>query len=242
MGARSIFQMASQTPRHTTESFLQPLERPTVRWLCVHMPVGVNPDHLTMVGMLGAAVVFIGYLLSSRDPLFLWLANFGLILHWFGDSLDGTLARFRKIERPKYGYFLDHTTDVLGEVMITLGLGLSSFVRFETACLALIVYLMLSILAFVKAQVSGVLEVAFFGIGGTELRIGIFALNVLMFLAPPKPVLTLWAPLSLVDLGVLAAAAMGLVAFVIALWQESRRLAREEPLPGRDPERWNRTN
>jgi len=210
---------------------LQPLERPTVRWLCEHMPDRVTPDVLTATGVFGAILIFIGYVLSSRTPAFLWLANFGLIVHWFGDSLDGTLARFRKIERPRYGYFVDHGTDVLAEVIMTLGLGLSSFVRFETACLALIVFLMLSILTFLRAQISGVLEVAFFGIGGTEVRIGIFLLNIGMFLLPPRPVVVLWAPLTLVDCGLLVVTAMGFAFFLIGLWREAGQLAAEYPRP-----------
>jgi archaetidylinositol phosphate synthase len=223
--------MEIKVPRHLTEGLLQPLERPTVRWLCAHMPPSVTPDRLTVIGLVGAAFVFAGYTLSSRDPAFLWLANFGLIVHWFGDSLDGTLARFRKIERPRYGYFVDHTTDLLAEVMFTLGLGLSSFVRFESACLALIVMLLFSVFTFVKAQVSGVLEVAFLGIGGTEMRLGMIILNTAMFLVPPRPVVVLWAPLTVADLVVLAAAAIGFLSFLVTLWRETQRLALEDPAP-----------
>ena len=123
------------------------------------MPPRVTPDQLTVLGLVGSAIVFTGYVLSSHDPGFLWLANFGLFVNWVGDSMDGTLARYRKIERPKYGFFLDHTTDLLTEVMFALGLGLSSFVRFEIACLALIVYLLMAAFIFLRAQVSGLMQI-----------------------------------------------------------------------------------
>jgi archaetidylinositol phosphate synthase len=206
---------------------LQPLERPALQWLAARLPSWMTPDHLTLIGLGGAFIVFLGYALSSVTPGFLWLANFGLIVHWFGDSLDGTLARFRKIERPRYGYLVDHTTDLLSEVMFALGLGLSSFVRFETACLALNVMLIITVFTFIKAQISGMLEISFFGIGGTELRLGMIVLNIAMFLFPPRPILTLWAPLTLADLTVLACTAMAFVFFLVALWREARLLALE---------------
>jgi archaetidylinositol phosphate synthase len=219
--------MESPTPHHLNEGLLQPLERPALQWLAARLPSWMTPDHLTLIGLAGAFIVFLGYALSSVTPGFLWLANFGLIVHWFGDSLDGTLARFRKIERPRYGYLVDHTTDLLSEVMFALGFGLSSFVRFETASLALNVMLLISVFTFIKAQISGMLEISFFGIGGTELRIGMIVLNIAMFLFPPKPIVTLWAPLTLADLTVLTCTALAFVFFLVALWREARLLAHE---------------
>lgn len=217
--------------RRVNDGWLQPLERPALRWLAARMPPRVVPDHLTAIGLAGSVVVFVGYVLSARDPAFLWLANTGLIVNWFGDSLDGTLARYRHIERPRYGFFIDHTTDLLTETLFALGLGLSSYVRFEVACLALIVYLLTAVFIFVRAQASGLLQIAMFGVGPTEVRVGMIVLNIAMLLAPPKPILTLWAPLSAVDLAVLASTAIGFGSFLVSIRREARRLALEDPGP-----------
>ena len=124
--------------QRVNDILLGPLERPALQWLAGHMPAWMNPDILTGIGMLGAAVVFAGYTLSNAHPAYLWLANLGFVINWFGDSLDGTLARYRHIERPKYGFFIDHTMDALSEVLVVAGLGLSPYVSFEIAMLALV--------------------------------------------------------------------------------------------------------
>jgi archaetidylinositol phosphate synthase len=224
---------AQTTRERLNDGLLQGLERPALRWLAVRLPPWVTPDQLTAVGLAGSAIVFIGYVLSSRDAAFVWLADVGLVVNWFGDSLDGTLARFRQIERPRYGYFIDKTTDLLTEVMFALGLGLSSFVRFEVACLALISYLLMAVFTFVKAQVSGTMLMSFGRIGPTEVRVGMVMLNAWMFFVHPRPIVVLWAPLSLTDLCVLAAAAVGFVLFLVAIRTEARRLALEDPPPAR---------
>jgi archaetidylinositol phosphate synthase len=213
------------------EGLLQPLERPALAWLAGRIPPGVSPDHLTAIGLIGALIAFAGYALSSRNAGFLWLANAGLVVNWFGDSLDGTLARFRGMERRRYGFFIDHTTDLLSQVLLALGLGLSSFVRFEVACLALIAYLLMAVFAFVRMVVSGTLQIAYAGIGPTEVRVGMVILNLSMLAFPPRPILMLWAPLSAFDLVVLAASAATFGYFAISLWSEARWLARQDPAP-----------
>jgi archaetidylinositol phosphate synthase len=223
--------MAKQIRSRLNEGLLQPLERPTLQWLVARIPARVSPDQLTVIGIAGSVIVFVGYVLSSFDAVFLWLASAGLVVNWFGDSLDGTLARYRRIERPRYGFFIDHTTDLLTEVMLALGLGLSSYVRFEIACLALIAYLLMSVFTFVKTVVSDTLQISFLGIGPTEVRIGLIVLNLSMLVFPPKPIIVLWAPLSLPDLSVLTCAGITFGLFLISIRQEARRLALEDPVP-----------
>jgi archaetidylinositol phosphate synthase len=208
---------------------LQPLERPLLLWLAAHLPLRATPDMLTAIGLVGSIVVFGGYILCWGHPAFLWLANAGLIVNWFGDSLDGTLARVRRIERPKYGFFIDHTTDLFTEALFALGLGLSPYVRFDVACLALIAYLMMAAFTFVRTHVTGTLQIAFNGVGPTEMRVAMVMLNISMFVTPPKPVMTLWAPLSVVDLSILAATTVGFVSCAVSIGREARRLSREDP-------------
>jgi len=214
------------------EGLWRPLERPALAWIVARLPAAVTPDHLTAIGIAGAFVAFAGYVLSARDPAFLWLANAGLAVNWFGDSLDGTLARYRRIERRRYGFFIDHSTDLLSEVLLALGLGLSSYVRFEVACLALIAYLLMAVLTFVQTVIKGTLQIAFAGIGPTEVRVGMIILNLLMLVLPSAPVVVLWAPLSIFDLIVLMTTAAAFGFFLIAFWREARRLALDDPAPG----------
>ena len=151
--------------KRVNDILLGPLERPALQWLAAHMPDWVYPDLLTIIGTLGAVIIFLSYWLTNFDKGFLWLASLGLIINWFGDSLDGTLARYRNIQRPKYGFFVDHTVDALSEVLIILGLGLSPFIRFEIASLALIGYLLMSVLVYVRTCVKGEFVISYGGFG-----------------------------------------------------------------------------
>ena len=93
--------------RRVNDILLGPLERPVLKWLAAHMPTWITPDVCTAIGVLGAFGVGISYILSIYNKNFLWLASIGFFLNWFGDSLDGTLARHRHIERPIFGFFVD---------------------------------------------------------------------------------------------------------------------------------------
>jgi len=146
---------------------LGPLERPALRWLAAHMPAWVHPDLLTAFGFLGTVVIFVSYVLTNYSPWFLWLASLGLIMNWFGDSLDGTLARYRNIERPKYGFFVDHIVDALDEVLVFLGLGLSPYIDFRIATLALIGYMLMSVLVYVDTIVTGKFRISYAKLGPT---------------------------------------------------------------------------
>ena len=137
------------------ENLLARAERRVLNRLCAAMPGWVTPDKLTLIGMVGAVMIFTGYLASNWNAGWLLLSIAGFVLHWFGDSLDGSLARFRKIERPRYGYFLDHSCDGLATAMIVVGIGLSPYVALEAALLGLAGYLLLSIHAFLSVRVLG---------------------------------------------------------------------------------------
>ena len=115
------------------QNILAVSERRLLTWLASRMPPSVTPDRLTSIGFIGAALVAAGYALSAFYVGWLWLSVVAYFINWFGDSLDGSLARFRKIERPKFGYFIDHSTDALGNMLIVLGLGLSPFLRMVVA-------------------------------------------------------------------------------------------------------------
>jgi archaetidylinositol phosphate synthase len=169
--------------KRTNDILLGPLERPALQWLAVHMPAWMTPDGCTFIGLIGALTVMAGYILTKLHPAFLWLASAGFVINWFGDSLDGTLARVRKIERPVFGFFLDHMTDAASQVIIFLGLGISPYVDFSVACLGLIAYLLLSVLIFVRTCVTGDFKISYGKLGPTEIRALAVALNTYIFFA-----------------------------------------------------------
>src|SRR6266850_1928860 len=129
--------------------------------LAAYVPRTIRSNHLTVLGTLGAAAAGAGYALSSRHAAWLWLASLGLAVNWFGDSLDGTLARVRQTQRPKYGYYLDHIVDAFSTTVIGL----------------VVAYLALSINVYLESTVFGVFRLAYGRIGPTEVRIILVLLN-----------------------------------------------------------------
>ena len=158
-------------------------ERQLLTWLCTKLPAGVTPDGLTVLGVSGAFLALASYIASRYDPWFLWLASLGIFIHWFGDSLDGSLARHRRIERPIYGYFLDHTVDAITNLMIMGGIGFTLNIRMDVALFALLGYYLLCMYVFINNHLSGVFQLSFLGFGPTELRICLIAINTWMFFA-----------------------------------------------------------
>jgi phosphatidylglycerophosphate synthase len=163
------------------ENVVAAYERRLLNWICPRLPGWVTPDKLTILGLIGATIILAGYAASAIDRNWLWLSVAGYLVHWFGDSLDGSLARFRSIERPRYGYFVDHSADVLGVLFILGGLGLSPFLRLDVALVALAGYYMLAAHAFLSARVVGELKLSYIAAGPTELRLILIGLTVAMY-------------------------------------------------------------
>lgn len=209
------------------ENVLARSERRLLNWLCARMPRWVTPDMLTFVGMVGAGMVFAGYLCSNMAENWLWLAIGGYIVQWFGDSTDGSLARYRKIERPRYGYFLDHSCDGLATTAIVVGIGLSPYVALEVALVALAGYLLLSIHAFLSVRVLGELKLSYLNLGPTELRFVLIALTIAMKTFGFGP--GWFGQVSGFDVFV---GSVGILLITLFAWQTLRtaaRLAKEEP-------------
>ncbi len=169
--------------KHTrvNESLFMFVERPLLGALVKRMPAWINSDMLTGFGVFGAVVIFFSYWLCRFHKGFLWAATLGFIIHYFGDSLDGTLARYRHRERPHYGYFIDHTTDTFSMIMVFMGIGLSPYCKLSTGLLALVGYLCLSIMVYIRTSLEGVFEISFSKIGPTEMRIVAILLNTGIF-------------------------------------------------------------
>jgi len=211
--------------KRVNDILLGPLERPALSWLAAHMPAWVSPDLCTAIGVLGALLAMISYGLSNINPNYLWLASLGFFINWFGDSLDGTLARYRHIERPRYGYYIDHTIDVVCQVMIFLGLGLTPYIGFNVACLALISYLLLSVLAYIRTYVVGEFRISYGKLGPTESRAIAVLLNTAMYFFGMRNIMLGHASISVYDLFVAAIAVLLTGFFVNTALQEAHKLA-----------------
>ena len=203
-------------------------ERNLLTWLCKHMPGAVTPDRLTAVGLIGAVIVFVGYLASNVHPGFFWLATFGIVVHWFGDSLDGSLARYRRIERSRYGYFIDHSTDAVAVLLMLVGLGLSPHIRLEMALFALLGYLLMCIFVFLFDHVTGNFQMSFLALGPTELRLIVIFLNSVMYSVGTWDVVIGRETFSAYDLFLGGCAVCLFCLYVMNVWKMAQRLRRED--------------
>ena len=210
--------------KRVNDILLGPLERPALRWLAAHMPAWVTPDICTLIGTLGAFLTLIAYGLSNINPNFLWMASLGFLINWFGDSLDGTLARYRHIERPRYGYYIDHTSDVVCQVLIFLGLGITPYISFDIACLALISYLLLSVLVYIRTYVAGEFKISYGKLGPTESRAVAVLLNIAMYFFGIQNIIFFQAKISIYDLFVAAIVLFLTGFFVNTVLLEVRKL------------------
>ena len=169
-------------------SILNALEKKVLIWLAERQPKWMTSDILTYIGTFGSIIIALGYILSSRNIAFLWLSSLGFIINWYGDSLDGTLARVRKKQRPIYGYYLDHTVDSINELIMFIGIGLSGLVHFNLAMLVLALYFMLTINVSINAHLKKEFRLTYARLGPTEFRIIMILINTL--LATIKPLST----------------------------------------------------
>jgi phosphatidylglycerophosphate synthase len=151
-----------------------------LEWIARRAPARVMPDHMTALGVLSAFGIAGAYLLSNGDKAWLWAASALLVVHWLGDSLDGTLARVRGIERPRYGYYLDHLVDALATAVIGLGLGLSPWMLLAVGLTIVVAYLVLSINTYLETYAFGVFTLGYGRLGPTEARLGLIVLNTLI--------------------------------------------------------------
>jgi archaetidylinositol phosphate synthase len=178
------------------QNMLGALERPALAWMADRLPGRIVPNHLTAVGVAGALLTALGFVLSQWRLTWLWLACAGLVLNWLGDSLDGTLARRRGIERPRFGFFIDHTTDMLSQALIFLSLGLSPCAHFGVACLGLIAFLMMFVYTLIGAHVRDVMQITYLGFGATEIRALLLLGNLLILAFGVVHVESSYAPLA----------------------------------------------
>lgn len=224
---------AKAADKRFNESFVASHERKLLQIIARRLPQWTTPDQLTGFGVFGAFVVMLGYIFSRWDMNWLWLSNFGLLLHWFGDSLDGTLARLRRIERPRYGFYLDQVIDTIGSLMISLGIGFCPAARMDLSLLVMGVFFMLSIQVYVRNIVDREFHMAVSGLGPTEMRLGILGMNIGILLFGRKPIPGMPFGLNWLDIVMGLTAAGLLVLLIVEMREQLKRLAVEEASGGR---------
>lgn len=170
--------------RRDLRSFTATAEKKVLIALAERLPAWITPDHLTALGVISMAGAGLCYRLVAISPLALLGVNLFLFLNWFGDSLDGTLARVRVRERPRYGFYVDHLVDAFGAIFLLGGLAFSGLVPTYAALGLLVAYLLLQIHIALKAHTTRVFQIAFGGVGGTEVRIALALLNLAIFARP----------------------------------------------------------
>lgn len=177
--------MGKEKSERIQTSFLNAAEKKTLIWLAHRQPRWVTSDLLTFIGVIGAVICATGYALSNFNLYWLWLSSLGLVINWYGDSLDGTLARVRDCQRPIYGFFIDHSLDAITICIMCIGAGLSSVFRMDIAMLLLIGYLVLSIYTYICTILKDEFRLTYGGgFGPTELRLFIIILNTIVMYTP----------------------------------------------------------
>jgi archaetidylinositol phosphate synthase len=209
------------------ESWFAKKEKQLLIAIAAKLPPSITPDHLTLLGLLGAVLTGISYIACNYSANYLWLASLGFIINWFGDSLDGTLSRYRKIERPIYGFFIDHNTDVFAQLFIFMGLGLSPFMHFNIACIALLSYWIASLYTFIRAIATNQFQISYGGFGPTEIRLSLIVYNFLLFFVGPLPIETpYFGQVMFINFIIIPIFIVVFISFLSLVWIEGRRLAK----------------
>jgi phosphatidylglycerophosphate synthase len=209
-------------------SVLSAPEKRLLIYMAQRLPAWVNSDHLTVLGGLGMLGAGASYWLSARHPPALLLVVVFLGINWFGDSLDGTVARVRNCQRPRYGFYVDHILDTVGALLIVTGLGLSGYMTPLVAAAVLVAYYLLSIEVFLAASALKTFQMGFFGFGPTELRILMAIGTVALF--DHATVDIAGRRFLLFDVGGVCAAVGMTLFFLVSAAKNTRALYREEPI------------
>ena len=222
---------------HTREnlSVLARSEKRALIWIARRLPRSINSDHLSLLGLLAMATAglsFAAYQVTGWAALGVVLS---LAANWFGDSLDGTVARVRNQQRPRYGFYVDHIIDVAGSAMLLTGMACSGLMSPLVALAVLVAYLLVSAESYLATHAAGVFRMSFLGFGPTELRI-VIAIGAIRAAISPWASLGTIESIKLFDVGGVVATVGMLVAFVTASIRNTRALYLAEPLPAQDGE------
>lgn len=213
-------------------SIINGVEKRVLVWLAERQPRWVTSDMLTLVGVVGAFLTGLGFYLTHYDINWLWLSSAGLIINWYGDSLDGTLARVRNCQRPLYGYYIDHTVDCINEAFMFIGAGLSPLVDIDLALYIFVLYLFMTINVSINAHLKSEFRLTYAKLGPTEFRLIIVIANTVLILFPRLVTYTLtlggraYTTLDLVAIAIIVLLAVIYLATIIA---DARHYAAIDP-------------
>ena len=232
MSATSITsknEIAFQTARRVNRSLTASVERRSLQWMAERLPAWVSSDQLTLLGLGSQVGAGVCYALAKYNRFALLVVILCIVLNWFGDSMDGTLARVRKQQRPRYGFYVDHMVDIFGSVAMMCGLGYSGFLHWQTAIAMLIAFLLLSSESYLATYTLSCFELSQGIFGPTEIRILLIIGNLALLHSPYS---TLFGhKILLFDLGGTIAAACMLAMAIGVTVRHTAELYRQEPLP-----------
>jgi phosphatidylglycerophosphate synthase len=220
--------LAFKTATRDQQSILTSLEKRSLQWLAARMPQWVNSDHLTLLGFAGMILTGLSYYLAQWDRRMLLVGIVFLAINWFGDSLDGTLARYRNRLRPRYGFYVDHIVDAFGILFLLAGFGLSGYMSLSVAMGFLIAYYLVNIEIYLATYTVGVFKLSYGIMGPTELRVLLAIGNIaLMF----KPFVTIVGHRYLLaDVGALVGIPVLIIFAIVGTLKNTARLYNEERL------------
>lgn len=221
--------MTFQEAKREQVSLLAPLERKALLWLAHRAPRQIHSDHLTSLGLVSLFATGLSYWYARWNRAGLALAIAFLALNWLGDSLDGTLARVRNRQRPRYGFYVDHIVDAFGTLFLLGGLALSGYMSAAIAAGLLIVYFMLSIETYLATYTIGTFHLSFWKFSPTELRILLAAGNIALYYHPVAQIGN--ASYRLFDVGGVAGVTGMAATLVWSSLRHVRQLYRLERLP-----------
>lgn len=224
--------MGKETSERIQTSILNAAEKKLLVWLAQRQPQWITSDFLTYLGLLGAMICAMGFILAHKNIYYLWISSLGLFINWYGDSLDGTLARVRNTQRPVYGFFIDHTLDAITICLMCIGAGLSPMFRLDVAMLVLAGYLVLSIYTYISTILRGQFLLTYGNFGPTELRLIIILINTIyMYTSLPKIGWTLSGQhLGLFDMAGLFIACFLFTAWLVQFLKDRSLLDKQDPL------------
>ena len=227
--AESNDEVVFHAARRINQSLTASIEKRALQWMAERAPSWLTSDQLTLLGLGAQVGAGICYALSRYDRRALLLVILCVALNWLGDSMDGTLARVRRQQRPRYGFYVDHMVDIFGSVALMCGLGCSGFLHWQTAIAMLVAFLMLSSESYLATYTLSCFQLSQGIFGPTEIRILLIAGNLALLRSPYS---TLFGHrMLLFDLGgTIAAVGMFAMAILITV-RHTAQLYRQEPLP-----------
>lgn len=221
--------MSSANPVRVNKSFLALGEQKLIRWIVPQIPPSVVSLDLTIFGMVGSIIAALALGACTQSYWFYPLVVLGVLMNWFGDSLDGSLARYRQEERPRFGFLVDHTCDLFSQILIIVAFGFSPFLSLLSSFVVLLCYMLFSAYTYIRATVQHIHQMTYIGVGATEFRILMIVWPAVGIVAGLHEPLT--GPLSKLDLSIMGLGAIAVLGLGIKAVRDAREISREERLP-----------